>query len=160
MQPHCFKSSLRKQLVTIRLQYCSNSQQCGVCFLQQFSQKKLDQIGNKALEVFECSWALAYLFFIPRILNLMAGLRLERVPDPARGLRSEEKLVLKGPNILFYPGPNLGKTCELFGRLDRAQKNVGHTRFKLGLKNFKSPMGLSQLLTQSDTSQSLTYNNT
>ena len=52
-------------------------------------------------------------------------LELERVPDPAQRLGSEEKLVVKKPNTRCYPGPNLSSQARKpFSRLDRARDNA------------------------------------
>ena len=54
-------------------------------------------------------------------------LELERVPDPAKRPGPKEKLALNKLNGRFYLSSNFGKARELFGMLDRAQKNVRYT---------------------------------
>ena len=69
-----------------------------------------------------------------RSINFAAKYQLpleeEQVPNPTRRPGPEEKLAVNNPNAQYYPGSNLSKTCELFGRLDRAQKKVVYTRLE------------------------------
>ena len=60
----------------------------------------------------------------------LVPVELEQVPDPARRPGPEEKLTVNKPNTRYYLGSNLGKTRELFVRLDRARKKVGYTRLE------------------------------
>ena len=53
----------------------------------------------------------------------------------------EEKLAVIKLNTHYYPGSNLSKACELFVRLDRAQKKEGNEAL-VKLKDFK---GLDRL---------------
>ena len=58
-------------------------------------------------------------------------LELERVPDPARRPRPEEKLVVNKPNTRNNPGLNLSQACELYKRVDSARDNGVSNKVKL-----------------------------
>ena len=51
---------------------------------------------------------------------------LEQVPGPAQ--RPDEKLIVNEHNTQYYPDPNLGQAREIYGRLDKAQKDERFTR--------------------------------
>ena len=55
-------------------------------------------------------------------------LELERIPDPARRPGPDEKLIVNEHNTPYYPDPNLGQAREIYGRLDKAQKDERFTR--------------------------------
>ena len=57
-------------------------------------------------------------------------------PGPARRPRPEQKLAINKPNTQYHPGSNLGKTRELFVRLDRARKTDGYTEAQVKLEDF------------------------
>ena len=59
---------------------------------------------------------------------------LEQAPDPARRPPAEEKLVVHKPNTRNYQGSNLSKSCELFVRLNRAQRKEGYFKRKYSSK--------------------------
>ena len=74
----------------------------------------------------------------------MFAVELEQVPDSACRHGPKEKLAVNKPNTRYYPGPNLGQSLELSGKVDKARETEVYTRLEKSSKNFKGSESSSQ----------------